>query len=76
MNDDIFHDIVLIWLLRRLDISEAKREVNREYQDLCEDDDVFMLSRDELIVHMLDILDKYALLPPIQGENNFNFNAR
>jgi hypothetical protein len=76
MNDDIFHDIVLIWLLRRLDISEAKREVNREYQDLCENCDVFMLSRDELIVHMLDILDKYALLPPIQGENNFNFNAR
>ena len=61
MNDDIFHDIVLIWLLRRLDISEAKREVNREYQDLCENCDVFMLSRDELIVHMLDILDKYAL---------------
>ena len=76
MNDDIFHDIVLIWLLRRLDISEAKREVNREYQDLCENCDVFMLSRDELIVHMLDILDKYALLPPIYGENNFNFNAR
>jgi hypothetical protein len=76
MNDDIFHDIVLIWLLRRLDISEAKREVNREYQDLCENCDVFMLSRDELIVHMLDILDKYALLPAIHGENNFNFNAR
>ena len=76
MNDDIFHDTVLIWLLRRLDISEAKREVNREYQDLCENCDVFMLSRDELIVHMLDILDKYALLPPIHGENNFNFNAR
>lgn len=76
MNDDIFHDIVLIWLLRRLDISEAKREVNREYQDLCENCDVFMLSRDELIVHMLDILDKYAFLPTIHGENNFNFNAR
>ena len=68
MNDDIFHDIVLIWLLRRLDISEAKREVNREYQDLCENCDVFMLSRDELIVHMLDILDKYALLPPMHGD--------
>ena len=32
--------------------NEAKREVQREYQDLCEDDDIFMLSRDELIVHM------------------------
>ena len=68
MNDDIFHDIVLIWLLRRLDISEAKREINREYQDLCENCDVFMLSRDELIVHMLVILDKYALLPPMHGD--------
>ena len=54
MNDDIFHDIVMIWLLRRLDLSEAKREVRREYHDLCEDDDIFMLSRDELIIHMLD----------------------
>lgn len=73
MNDDIFHDIVLIWLLRRLDISEAKREVNREYQDLCENCDVFMLSRDELIVHMLDILDKYELPLPIHREKEFNF---
>jgi hypothetical protein len=57
MNDEPFHDIVIIWLLRRLDLGEAKREVWQEYQDLCENDELYELSRDELIVHMLDILD-------------------
>lgn len=73
MNDEHFHDIVMIWLLRRLDLGEAKREVWREYQDLCENDEVFELSRDELTVHMLDILDKYELPHPIRRERNFNF---
>lgn len=27
MNDEYFHDIVMVWLLRRLDLGEAKREV-------------------------------------------------
>ena len=36
-------------------------------------DDIFMLSRDELIVHMLDILDKYELPLPIHREKKFNF---
>lgn len=73
MNDEHFHDIVMIWLLRRLDLGEAKREVWREYQELCENEDVFELTRDELTVHMLDILDKYELPHPIRREKDFNF---
>lgn len=73
MNDEHFHDIVMIWLLRRLDLGEAKREVWREYQDLCENDEVFELTRDELTVHMLDILDKHELPHSIRREKNFNF---
>lgn len=72
MNDEYFHDIVMVWLLRRLDLGEAKREVWREYQDLCENEEVFELSRDELTVHMLDILDKYELPHSIQREKDFN----
>ena len=72
MNDEHFHDIVMIWLLRRLDLGEAKREVWREYQDLCENDELYELSRDELTVHMLDILDKYELPHLIfSRENDF-----
>ena len=41
MNDEHFHGIVMIWLLRRLDLSEARREVWREYQDLCENDELY-----------------------------------
>ena len=73
MNDEHFHDIVMIWLLRRLDLGEAMREVWREYQDLCENDEVFELTRDELTVHMLDILDKHELPHSIRREKIFNF---
>ena len=61
MNNEHFHDILMIWLLRRLALSEAKCEVWQEYQDLCENEKVFELSRDELTVHMLGILDKHEL---------------
>lgn len=73
MNDEHFHDIVMIWLLRRLDIGEAKREVWREYQDLCENEEVFGLTRDELTIHMLDILDKHELPHPIRREKSYGF---
>ena len=73
MNDEHFHDIVMIWLLRRLDLGEAKREVWQEYRDLCENDELYELSRDELTVHMLDILDKYELPHPIRREKDFKF---
>ena len=73
MNDEHFHDIVMIWLLRRLDLGAAMPEVWREYQDRCENDEVFELTRDELTVHMLDILDKHELPHSIRREKNFNF---
>lgn len=73
MNDEHFHDIVMIWLLRRLDLGEAKREVWQAYEELCRSEDLFELSRDELTVYMLDILDKYELPHPIRKEKDFNF---
>ena len=72
MNDAHFHDIVMIWLLRRLDLGEAKREVWRAYQELCENEDILELSHDELTVYMLDILDKHELPHPIRNANNYN----
>ena len=73
MNDEHFHDIVMIWLLRRLDLGAAKRDIWREYQDLCENEEVFELSRDELTVHMLDILDKYEFPHTMHKEKNYTF---
>jgi len=73
MNDEHFHNIVTIWLLRRLDLGEARREVWLEYRNLCENEEIFELSRDEITVHMLDILDKHELLHPIRREKNLNF---
>ena len=34
MNDEQFHDLVMIWLLRRLDLGAAKHEMFHAYGDL------------------------------------------
>lgn len=67
------YGIVMIWLLCRLDLGEARREVWLEYRNLCENEEIFELSRDELTLHMLDILDKHELPHPIRREKNLNF---
>lgn len=73
MNDEHFHDIVMIRLMRRLDLGEAKREAWREYQDLCENEEILDMSNDALTMHMLDVLDKYELPHLIRREKNFKF---
>ena len=39
MTEELLHDAVLIWLLRRLDLSKARREVFEYFQMLTEQDD-------------------------------------
>lgn len=36
MTEDLLHDAVLIWLLRRLDYSKARQEVFEYFQILTE----------------------------------------
>ncbi|WP_024859196.1 hypothetical protein [Ruminococcus albus] len=39
MTEELLHDAVLIWLLRRLDFSKARREVFEYFKMLSEQDD-------------------------------------
>lgn len=48
MTEELLHDAILIWLLRRLDFSKARREVFEYYQMLTEDDDPKKISRHDL----------------------------
>ena len=61
MTEELLHDAVLIWLLRRLDLSKARREVFEYYQMLTEDDDPKKISRHDLTLEILDILDRHEL---------------
>ena len=36
MNSEQLHDILMIWLLRRLDLGDARREIDTTYDDLFE----------------------------------------
>ena len=57
MTEELLHDAVLIWLLRRLDLSKARREVFEYFQMLTEQDDGKKISRYDLTMEILDILD-------------------
>ena len=48
MNDEHFHDIVMIWLLRRLDLGAAKHEMLHAYGDLFESGELEDMSKDDL----------------------------
>jgi hypothetical protein len=61
MTEELLHDAILIWLLRRLDLSKARREVFEYYQMLTEDDDPKKISRHDLTLEILDILDRHEL---------------
>jgi len=61
MTEELLHDAVLIWLLRRLDLSKARREVFEYFQMLTEQDDGKKISRHDLIMEILDILDRHEL---------------
>ena len=51
MNNEHFHDILMIWLLRRLDLGEAKRAMHRAYGDLLENGELDEMSRDEITMY-------------------------
>ncbi len=61
MTEKLLHDAILIWLLRGLDLSKARREVFEYYQMLTEDDDLKKISRHDLTLEILDILDRHEL---------------
>ena len=61
MTEELLYDAILIWLLRRLDLSKARREVFEYYQMLTEDDDPKKISRHDLTLEILDILDRHEL---------------
>ena len=61
MTEELLHDAILIWLLRRLDLSKARREVFEYYQMLTEDDVPKKISRHDLTLEILDILDRHEL---------------
>ena len=61
MTEELLHDAVLIWLLRRLDLSKARREVFEYFQMLTEQDDGKKISRYDLTMEILDILDRHEL---------------
>ena len=61
MTEELLHDALLIWLLRRLDYSKAKREILDYFQMLSEDDDAKEISRHDLTIEILDILDSHEL---------------
>lgn len=71
MNNEHFHVILMIWLLRRLDLGEAKREMHRAYGDLLENGELDEMSRDEITMYMLDILDRYEFPHPIRNLEDF-----
>ena len=57
MNSEQLHDILMIWLLRRLDLGDARREIDTTYDDLFENGELDDMSHDEMTLLMLDILD-------------------
>mgnify|MGYP007101966500 FL=1 len=61
MTEELLHDAVMIWLLRRLDLSKARREVFEYFQMITENDDTKKISRHDLTMEILDILDRYEL---------------
>ena len=73
MNDEHFHDIVMIWLLRRLDLGAAKREMLHAYGDLFESGELEDMSKDDLTMYMLEILDRYELPHTIKRVEDFKF---
>lgn len=61
MTEELLHDAVLIWLLRRLDLSKARQEVFEYFQMLTEQDDDKKISRHDITMEILDILDRHEL---------------
>lgn len=73
MNDEHFHDIVMIWLLRRLDLGAAKHEMLHAYGDLFESGELEDMSKADLTMYMLEIPDRYELPHTIKCAEDFKF---
>ena len=61
MTEELLHDAVLIWLLRRLDYSKTRQEVFEYFQTLTENDNAEKISRHDLTIEILDILNRHEL---------------
>ena len=73
MSNEHFHDILMIWLLRRLDLTEAKKQVSLAYGELVQTGELDSMSKDDVTVYMLDILDRYELPHTIKCAEDFKF---
>lgn len=76
MNSKQLHDILMIWLLRRLDLGDARREIDTTYDDLFENGELDDMSHDEMTLLMLDILDRYELPHPIHNAGDYKIMYR
>ena len=61
MTEELLHDAVLIWLLRHLDYSKTRQEVFEYFQTLTENDNAEKISRHDLTIEILDILNRHEL---------------
>ena len=61
MTEELLHDAALILLLRRLNYSKARQEVFEYFQILTENDNAKKISRHDLTIEILNILDRYEL---------------
>ena len=64
---------MMIWLLRRLDLGAAKHEIHQLYGDLFESGELEDMSKDDLTMFMLEILDRYELPHTIKCAEDFKF---
>ena len=73
MSNEHFHDILMIWLLRRLDLTEAKKQVSLAYGELVQNGELDSMSKDDVTIYMLDIVDRYELPHTIKCAEDFKF---
>ena len=73
MSNKNFHDILMIWLLRRLDLTEAKKQVSLAYGELVQNGELDSMSKDDVTIYMLDIVDRYELPHTIKCAEDFKF---
>ena len=72
MSNEHFHDILMIWLLRRLDLTEAKKQVSLAYGELVQTGELDSMSKDDVTIYMLDIVDRYELPHSLHCFDNYH----
>lgn len=61
MKEESFNNLLLIWMLRHLDISRAKHDIYEYYEQLEENKTLEKMSKSELTISLLTILEKYEI---------------